>query len=96
MLFGLLATIFLIPPTRGADGKPLSLEQLAAEDGYPESKLGNKWKKKRNAVIFNGAQGVENREHVDNSDAAGQNGISRQLDGSSGFEMDRITPLRNV
>lgn len=96
MLFGLLATIFLIPPTRGADGKPLSLEQLAAEDGYPKNKLSQNRKGKQKAVIIKSAEGVENSEHVAHPAAARQNGIFRKPDGSGGFEMDQIPALRHA
>src|SRR5271167_3512361 len=55
MFIGLITTIFLIPPTRGPDEKPLTLEALAAENGHPENKLNQIWRGngRQNGVVGN-------------------------------------------
>jgi len=94
MLIGLMATIFLIPPTRepGRKRMPLTLETLAAEHGHPNNYLEKILKRKPKEVIHNnGAQDEENRGNQGNTIATGRDGLVPGLpDGSGGHELEQI------
>lgn len=96
MLIGLMATIFLIPPTRkpGLKGKPLTLETLVAEHGRPNNYLEKILRRKPKEVIpNNGAQDEENRGNQGDTIATGRAGLVPGLpDGSGGHELEPIGP----